>query len=499
MFNFRSSSRVLSIGIFALAASFVPAARDMQVSAQTYTVIAADGRRALPFRSIGATDLLPLDQIASQFNVTLREDTLTGGLVVTARGQRVALTAGQSLASISGRIVSLSGPVVHEAQAWFVPVDFLSRALGPALNVRIEVRRPSHLILVGDVRVPIVTARFERLGPNGRLTVEAQPSAVRRVSREGSRLVIRFEADGLDASALSGAQPDFVGPAHVEGAAYIVELGPASATFHVDDADPARLAIDLLPAGAAAAPGRQTGAPEQPPVVDLTPAGVVRTVAIDPGHGGDDAGAHGPGGGVEKEITLQLARRLKAAIESRLGLRVVLTRDADETVPIDRRTAFANNNKADVLLSLHANASVRPSARGAQILSLGLEDYKNRARGLGAGTAVPIVGGGTRLIEAVPWDLAQLPHVPRSAALAAIVARHLGEQHVVMYRRAVDQAPLRILVGANMPAVVIETGFLTNADDEHALAGDLPAAVVEALVATIIEIRNGITVPPTPR
>ena len=139
----------------------------------------------------------------------------------------------------------------------------------------------------------------------------------------------------------------------------------------------------------------------------------IRTVVIDPGHGGDDDGATGAGGTKEKDLTLQIARRLKAAIESRLGLRVLLTRDSDEDVPLDRRTALANNNKADLFLSLHANASVRPVVRGAQVLSLSLEDYPAAARRpIHAATSVPVVGGGTRNIEPVPWDLAQLPFAP---------------------------------------------------------------------------------------
>jgi N-acetylmuramoyl-L-alanine amidase len=493
-FHLRPSRSFLALTILLLLAA------GLAQGPQAYTVIAADGRRTLPFRSIGATDLVPIDQVASQFNVTTQEDAPTAGLIVTARNQRVVLTAGQSLASISGRIVSLSGPVVREGSSWLVPVDFLSRAPGPALGMRIEVRRPSHLILVGDVRVPTVTARFERLGATGRLTVEAQPAVVRRVNREGSRLVIRFEADGLDASGIAGGQPEFVGPSRVEGSALAIDLGPAAATFRVDDADPARLTIDLIPSGAAAPGPSAPAPPPNPPVVDLTPAGTIRTVAIDAGHGGDDAGSRGAGGAHEKGITLQLARRLKGAIESRLGLRVVLTRDSDETVAVDRRTAFANNNKADVLLSLHANASLRPSVRGAQILSLSLDDYKARARGLAPGAVVPLAGGGTRFVEAVPWDLAQLPYAAKSAALAAIAARHLGEQHVAMYSRGIDQAPLRVLVGANMPAILIEIGFLTNADDEKAIAaGELPNAVVEALVATLTEIRGGIPTPTAPR
>jgi N-acetylmuramoyl-L-alanine amidase len=490
-----------AFAVFVTAGLLVAARLASQAPPNTYTVIAADGRRSLPFRIAGSTELLPLDQLAAMFGATIQEDTVAGGLVVVARGQRIALTPGQSLASISGRMVSLSGAVVKDGQSWQVPIDFVSRALGPALNLRLDVRRNSRLIVVGDVRVPVVLSRFERQGPNGRLFIESQPATTRRVSRDAGRLIVRFEADGIDAGPVAGAQPDFASAGRIDGSSLIIDLGPSSATLRIDDADPARLVIDLIPAGGAAPPlpGRASPFPDTPPVVDLTPPGVLRTIVIDPGHGGEDAGARGAGGAVEKDLTLQMAHRLKAAIESRLGLRVVLTRESDEEISVDRRAAFANNNKADVLISLHANASMRPTVRGAQVLSLGLDDYKDRSRGLPAGTPVPIAGGGIRMLEAVPWDLAQLPHAAQSTALAQIVARHLRERGVPMYKHATDQAPLRILVGANMPAVMVEAGFLTNADDERALAGELPASIVEALIATLTEIRTGIPVPPTVR
>jgi len=370
------------------------------------------------------------------------------------------------------------------------------------LNLRLDVRRNSRLIVVGDARVPVILARFERQGPNGRLLIESQPATSRRVSRETSRLIVRFEAEGIDAGPIAGAQPDFAGPGRIEGSSLVVDLGPSAATLRIDDADPARLVIDLIPAGGTAPPplpGRAGAFPDTPPVVDLTPPGVLRTVVIDPGHGGEDAGARGAGGAAEKDVTLQMARRLKTAIEGRLGLRVVLTRESDEEISVDRRAAFANNNKADVLISLHANASMRATVRGAQVLSLGLDDYKDRSRGLPAGTPVPIAGGGIRMLEAVPWDLAQLPHAAQSTALAQIVARHLKEHNVPMYKHATDQAPLRLLVGANMPAVMVEAGFLTNADDERALAGELPGSIIEALMATLTEIKSGIPVLPTVR
>ena len=95
-------------------------------------------------------------------------------------------------------------------------------------------------------------------------------------------------------------------------------------------------------------------------------------MAIDAGHGGEDQGAKGRGGMKEKDLTLAVARRLKAALENRLGIRVLLTRDEDKNVPIDERTALANNNKADVLVSLHANASLRPGTALRLVVLLGV-------------------------------------------------------------------------------------------------------------------------------
>jgi N-acetylmuramoyl-L-alanine amidase len=169
---------------------------------------------------------------------------------------------------------------------------------------------------------------------------------------------------------------------------------------------------------------------------------------------------------------------------------------------VDRRAALANNNKADLFISLHANASMKPGIRGAQVLSLNLDDYKRRGQeGAGPSKPVPVVGGGTRLIDTVPWELAQIPFASRSALLAAMVARHLADRNVPMFGRATDVAPLGVLVGTNMPAVIVEMGFLTNADDERALAsgGEVVGALIDAIVTTVADIRNGIQQPPAQR
>lgn len=218
---------------------------------------------------------------------------------------------------------------------------------------------------------------------------------------------------------------------------------------------------------------------------------------LDPGHGGDDLGAEGPGGTKEKDYVLQIARRLKAAIENRIGLRVLLTRDSDENVPVDKRMALANNNKADLFISLHVNGAVRPETQGTQVLSLRADDYKARTDQLAAeDVSVPIEGGGTRPMAMVPWDIAQLPFAARSAALAGALVSHLSARGVPLFARPTQQLPLRPLVGANMPAIMIEMGFLTSDKDEQALNGaERSGAIIEAILETIADARRGLPAP----
>jgi N-acetylmuramoyl-L-alanine amidase len=331
--------------------------------------------------------------------------------------------------------------------------------------------------------------------------VDVQPPTLHRVSRDNARITIRFEADSLDVAPVTGALPDFVTGVRIEGPAILIDLGPSTANVRAnDEQNPSRFSIDLFAPGAAVTPPTappQTAPAPEVPVIDRAPAGTVRTVVIDPGHGGADEGVHGAGGTKEKDLALAFSKRLKSAIESRIGVRVVLTRDGDEDLTLDRRTAIANNNKADLLFSIHANASVRAAAHGAQVLSLNLEDYKNvSASRLGKSEPVPVIGGGTRLIEAVPWDFAQLSQARTSAALGTIVVRHFTSENVPVFSRPLDNAPLRVLASSYTPAVLIELGFLTNPDDEKALSGDaLLNSIVNAIVGAISEVRGGVPSP----
>ena len=227
------------------------------------------------------------------------------------------------------------------------------------------------MILVGNVRVPQVGGKVEKTPGGARVVLTVQPTTPHRVTRDGNKLTVRFDAVALDTTPLTGFIPEFASAAKVDGPSLIIDLGPSAATFKVEDA-PDGVTIDLLPPAPVAPPPPPPAPPAAaanrppqaatPPQIEMVPAASGRS-CIDPGHGGEDAGVKGTDDTREKDLTLQVARRLKAAIESRLGIRVLLTRDADEDLAVDRRTAFANNNKADLFLSLHANSSVRPAAQ----------------------------------------------------------------------------------------------------------------------------------------
>jgi N-acetylmuramoyl-L-alanine amidase len=479
-----------------------------QIPAAPYTLVTRDGRRPLAARLMNGQEMFALDDLARLFNLTIREDALAGGLTVASGSQTIVLSAQQPLASVAGRMVSLPAPPVRDGRIWYVPVDFVDRALAPIFSTRIELRKASRLLIVGDVRLPRIAARVDLLGSVTRVTVDVAPATPHTVSQDQNRLLIRFDADGLDAPDLhASATNDVLQAIRVADSLQTIafDLGPKFASYRVSDepgpSGSGRIVLDLaaqgVPPAAVGQPPATTAPPPTPstgppPLLELPPAGGLRAIVIDPGHGGDDPGTKGAGGALEKDITLIIARRLKGALETRLGVRVLLTRDADQNVASDQRAAVANNNKADLFVSLHVDASFRPSTAGAEVSYLGLEGYGPEAQRASQSSAesLPVIGGGSRQIDMVPWELAQARYIDESAAFAKAIDGAL-RQRVPMAPRALQQGPFRVLIGANMPAVLVELGFLSNPQQEKMLMSDeYQNTLVQAIVDGILRFRN---------
>jgi N-acetylmuramoyl-L-alanine amidase len=463
-------------------------------------LITREARRPVPTTMVSGQELIGLDDVATLFQVVVREDTLAGGVTVSYRGRTVVASADQPMASVNGRVVTLPSPVVRSGRRFLVPVEFLSRALAPIYDQKIELRRPQRLLLVGDVRVPRVTARLDNPGPPTRVTIDVTPQSSVAAVAEAGRVLVRIEADALDLALAAGSgglveqvragdQPNTVlvlvsNAAGMPRVTQSASDGATHVTIDVPSATPAPTP-----------PPDSTAGPRTPPAPDpslTAPRTGFQTVVIDPGHGGDDHGARGPGGIEEKAITLDIARRLRGLLEARMGVRVVLTRDDDRAVPLDARAAVANSSKANLFLSLHVNATLVPSVAGAEVYHLKLDREGEDARRQAEADAVtlPVLSGGTRRLDVIRWDLAQARHVDESARLATLVTEELGKL-VKLSPRGVQQAPLRVLEGADTPAALIEMLYVSNPDQEKAAGTEeFKAALSLALYNAVARFRG---------
>jgi N-acetylmuramoyl-L-alanine amidase len=195
-------------------------------------------------------------------------------------------------------------------------------------------------------------------------------------------------------------------------------------------------------------------------------------VVLDAGHGGQDEGATGPSGLREKDLVLDVARRLAGLLRER-GVRVVLTRTDDRFLSLEERTAVANDARADLFLSIHANASRSRKPTGIETYFAALEASDEEARRVAElentalGARAPEVRKDDPLAT-ILGDLIENQHLQESSEFAKLAQRELAA--VTRLRsRGVKQAPFVVLMGVQMPASLVEIGFLTNPTEERGL------------------------------
>lgn len=214
-------------------------------------------------------------------------------------------------------------------------------------------------------------------------------------------------------------------------------------------------------------------------------------VVLDPGHGGADAGAIGPGGTLEKDLVLSVAKKAGDALE-KSGVMVLYTRTDDTFVPLEDRTAFANKNRADVFVSIHANAARRKAAIGVETFFLSLDATDDEARLTAvyenAGVSVPLkYGADNDEVREILVDLENNVAHHLSSMLAETIQSKVFEGGG-REDRGVKQAPFVVLYGAAMPAVLVEIGFVSNKAEEKRLASmkeqeRIAASITEGITA----------------
>lgn len=471
-------------------------------------VLSRDGRRPLPTAEVQGHSMVGLDDLANLFQLTIREDAAARAVTVTYKNQTIVLTPDQALASMSGRLVSLPAPLTRQGRRWLVPVEFAGRALPLIYDTKLDYRPNSRVLIVGDMRVPHVAALYDDTGNSLRVTLDITPKATTNIVQDQNRLLVRIDADALDPVLPSPPQQNFLtGIRATEPNTIQMDLGSRFSSYRsstpISAGAAAQVVIELLPAAvesSSAAPGLPAPNTANLPVFGGAARSSIRTIVLDPGHGGDDSGVRGAAGILEKDVVLAVARRAKGAIEGRLGIRVLLTRDEDTKSDADTRAAVANNNKADLFISLHANGSPRASAQGALIYYLTLDRFGEEARRQSQADreVLPVYGGGTREFALLDWELAQAAHVQESAAFAGLIEQKLRASADVS-TVSVQKAPMRGLTAANMPAVLIEMGYLSNPAEEKALASaEFQSGVAQAITEAVIAFRDYLDQPTAP-
>jgi N-acetylmuramoyl-L-alanine amidase len=215
-------------------------------------------------------------------------------------------------------------------------------------------------------------------------------------------------------------------------------------------------------------------------------------VALDPGHGGEDPGAVGRGGNYEKNVTLSVARRLKAKIDAEENMRSVMTRDSDFFVPLGQRVAKARRVQADLFVSIHADAFIKPTARGSSVFVL--SDHgasSSAARWLANKENAADLIGGVNINVKDPYlartllDLSQTATLTDSLKLGKDVLGELGRINT-LHKGQVEQAGFAVLKAPDIPSILVETAFISNPEEEKRLVDeDYQDQMAEAILKGI--------------
>jgi len=256
---------------------------------------------------------------------------------------------------------------------------------------------------------------------------------------------------------------------------FVMVMNKVSGLFFIPDMTTRQIRVSRTsptpPAQTVASPAATTPAP-----VARGASNVSGIVVIDPGHGGRDPGAIGPNGVMEKDVVLAIAQEVKKFLAKHEGIQVFMTRDEDVFVPLRSRTEFANNKNADLFISIHTNASTNANLGGYKMYFL--SEANNEMDEMSARMENSVLGfegiDMTELsdIEAVLLSLANSEFIRESQEFSIMIERSFA-RNIRELRRlhtGVGQANFLVLAGAAMPAVLVETGFISNTREEKLLS-----------------------------
>lgn len=414
----------------------------------------------------------------------------------------VVIGPGNAIITVGDNIVSLSQPPSRGEGGLQVPVDFLKKTFGDLLGYSFDWRPETSRLTIARRGSREMGVTLDVVHLQGMTTVVLQfPDEPHyQIDRSQAGLIrVQMLSDRLTPPPPKEVQDPLVQGVTIEPQQVRIQLASGAQAESYILEHPFRLVFDIHPTAAVEVDTAQPAERGQAPGI--------HTIVIDPGHGNVETGAIGPGGVQEKDLTLEFARNLAGKL-GRLGVQTLLTRTDDSRVDLDARAAVANQNKADLFISIHLNSSLGGGAFGTETYFLSPQASDPRAaRSAAAENSAPAAAATTapgapgapaaaaaeqQDVDLILWDLAQSHHLAESQRFANMIQAELNET-LQIKDRGVKQAPFRVLKGATMPAVLVELGFISNPEEEKKLQD--PAyrdQLVEALVRAVARYKASV-------
>jgi N-acetylmuramoyl-L-alanine amidase len=428
------------------------------------------------------TVYLPIREIVAHVGLPYTDALALETLTIRSGNNQLVVTKNSALISYNGQIILLPSPILREDNRWLGPVEFLTMGLTRMTGTEFQYQPGIPRIFVGNIVPPSLEMNAQTLGPITRLTLRSSTPMSLDVKREDpARAVLainlspvdplRERIDHRDRLLRSVMFDDSDGNSKL-----LLDITRDVADLRITPADNNRVFfVDLLRKGEAVTatplppvePPAATAKPDAP-----APYRRTRVIVVDPGHGGMDTGVK-TADGAEKDLTLAIARRLKADLQARLGATVLLTRDSDVELDNEARSAVANNNQANFFVSIHVGYSSNKVESTASIFVM-KEDF---------GTASSQASGRDPLFQ--PWYLGYRAHRQSSANAAGIIQEELLKA-IPGSKIPVRTGPLAVLGSVTMPSVLLEIGNLNNNVNAQTLTDSafqtrLVAAMVDAI------------------
>jgi N-acetylmuramoyl-L-alanine amidase len=438
---------------------------------------------------------MSIEQISRLLDVEIGLERGGDETVISDGAHELRIIVGGTVWVRDGETIAAGGTTLREEDEVYVALPAVEGTLAPAFGRNIIWDGRKQVIVVGlpapnIIDIDVRSAR-ERVAATiktiGALDYDLQPVADAKVRlRIRGGMISRqlgFESEGGLIQRVEASQlPD--------GVEITVTLGEGNPAYRVyPRRQPDGIVVVVWKRSLTDIPAPEFRPPSEGLWADRFSAEHMELdlIVVDPGHGGENFGSIGPSGYTEKEFNLAVARKLKAALEIE-GIDVMLTRNDDIYVDLETRTEVANSVGADLFISLHANGYGNPDANGFEVYFLSpAEDEKAR-------TVAAMENGGTDIVPLpagnhdddlafILWDTAQNEFVVESSNLAQIINEEM-HQRLMLKNRGVKQAGFVVLAGVYLPAVLVETGFITNPREETLLKD---TAFQETLVDAIVE------------